>query len=157
MALSKQIQSELRDAALVFAQAVASLVARESVADAVVQISRRLDQIAGGAGRSVGARGGRLGAGTAYGAAGTRGRRLTPGGRSPAVKYSPRLVERLIAVIEAEGGTALPNVISKRLGLSPFQRRRLVDEAIKTGRIKTTGNRRSTKYVLPGKRRGKAA
>jgi len=139
MKLSPRASSQIKDAASSFALSVANIVARDTVAGLAGELHQRIDELTGTTSR----RGGRGPAAAAAPRAPRAGRR----GRSANANYD-RLLSRLVGVIKENGGKADPGAVSKALRLSPFQRRRLVEAAVAKGLVKTSGVRRSTKYLL---------
>ena len=67
-------------------------------------------------------------------------------GKHDPFDYDSNGVDRLMAFLRDKGGKAFPNEVSKRFGLSPFQRRKLVSAAKKAKMVKIGGNKRSTWY-----------
>jgi len=139
-----EVEIELRDAVGAFARKIAGIVDRE-VAAAVRGARQHVQEVI----NSI-VRGGANGTAPVKSPAEpTVGRSVRSRRRRVVAREGyDRLVPRLVELIQAHGETLQPNVLSRELRLSPFQRRALVNTGVQQKLIRVTGVRRGTLYKL---------
>lgn len=150
MVFNPHVTQKVRTAALAFADQVAEIVSTNLRAEFAEEVKKEISRFLEGTPRARAGNG--VPARAAVVSAGSPSHR-----RRRAARYDASAVDKLVAIIKASGGVGHPAVVSKELRLSPEQRRRLVRTAVAAGVVRTTGERRNTRYVLTSVRRPQTA
>jgi len=152
MKLSERAVTQIQTAANAFARQISEVVSADVSSDTkasvIDQLRATIDRIAGLGGGGGGRGGRRPGAGAKPAPAPTAAAAKGAPRKRRFLKLDSRLMGKFVAAIREAGGEASPGDVSKKLGLSSFQRRRVVRAAKKAGLMKTVGNKRSTRYIL---------